>query len=160
MSYTTTTNYNLKKIDHNTEENLWGQHLNDNFDIIDANLRLQSYETPWINRSEWRNVHLGTNETKNLDSNIEHNLNTPLYDLLVKILVNSSATDNNSFEVPLCAAISTTSTAWGLTCIQMSLNLLKIQTGEYGILYIQDDGSYDSLYDADWFYKVKIHRLT
>ena len=33
--------------------------------VTDINLR--SYDTGWINRSDWTNVHLGSNTTKNVD---------------------------------------------------------------------------------------------
>lgn len=36
MSYSLTTNYNLKKIDFDTEENTWGDILNENWDNADA----------------------------------------------------------------------------------------------------------------------------
>ncbi len=38
MSFTLTPNHNLKKIDFDTEENTWGDILNQNFDTIDSNL--------------------------------------------------------------------------------------------------------------------------
>lgn len=38
MSWTTTPNYGLKKIDFDTEENSWGDILNENSDVIDSNM--------------------------------------------------------------------------------------------------------------------------
>ncbi len=38
MSYTLTTNYNLKKIDYDTEENTWGDLINQNWDETDIQL--------------------------------------------------------------------------------------------------------------------------
>lgn len=39
MSWTLTPNYNLKKIDYDTEENTWGDILNQNFDTLDSAIK-------------------------------------------------------------------------------------------------------------------------
>ncbi|MDH4130024.1 MAG: hypothetical protein OEV44_14800 [Spirochaetota bacterium] len=48
MSWTLTSNYSLKKVDFDTEENTWGDILNGNLDIIDANLNSGSLISPPI----------------------------------------------------------------------------------------------------------------
>ncbi len=66
---------------------------------VDGKANLSKYATGWINRSDWTNVHLGTDTTKDADSNLNHALSAPLSELIVKVFVSTDGTDANSFEI-------------------------------------------------------------
>jgi hypothetical protein len=117
------------------------------------------YDTGWINRSDWTNVHLGSNTTKNTDSNVTHNLNAPLSKLLVKVLISTDGTDANSFEVTFSTYVDSGSSSRGITVYQVDSNTIKVQTGTNGILYAQDDGSMAGIDTEDWYYKIKVYYL-
>ena len=42
-------------------------------------------------------VNPGSNTSKNVDSNVTHNLNASLSELIIKLLISTDGTDNNSF---------------------------------------------------------------
>jgi len=116
------------------------------------------YDTGWINRSDWTNVHLGSNTTLNTDSNVTHNLNAPLSNLLVKLMISTDGTDANSFEIPN-APLTINAAAdrqLGWVIWQMGLNDIKIQTGDYGLNYPSDAGTELRIDTENWYYKVKV----
>jgi len=115
------------------------------------------YDTGWISRSDWTNVHLGSDTTKNADSNITHNLNAPLSKLLVKGFVSTDGTDANSFEAP----IGTCGLNYNTNIFEVDLNNIKVQTGTDGITFLADDGTWTGniLNSDDWYYKVKVWYL-
>jgi hypothetical protein len=115
------------------------------------------YDTGWINRSDWTNVHLGSNTTKNTDSNVTHNLNAPLSNLLVKVFASTDGTDANSLEVK--GEAYDDGNTYGWTVFEIDSNSIKIQTGDHGLLYIQDNGVAWGIATEDWYYKVKVFYL-
>ena len=109
-----------------------------------ATSKNQCYDTGWllnqiggVGSPDWTNVHLGDDPSQ--DSNVNHNLDAPSSDLLIKILVSTDGTDNNSFEPVLSASdwdpVSTRS--YGITIFQVDSNNITVQTGNDGILYIK-----------------------
>jgi microcystin-dependent protein len=118
----------------------------------------EKYDTGWINRSDWTNVHLGSDTTKDTDSNVTHNLNTPLSDLLIKVLVSTDGTDANSFEVGnenrFGSSSYPSSFNHNFTIYAVDNNNVKIQTGEEGLLYYDDDGVATGIAAADIYYKI------
>lgn len=114
------------------------------------------YRTGWINRSDWTNVHLGSNTTLNTDSNVTHGLNAPLPKLLVKLFVSTDGTDANSFEVKYG---ETGNTGRGFTVFAVDNNNVKIQTGTGGIDYVLDDGTCAAIDIENWYYQVVVWYL-
>ena len=114
------------------------------------------YDTGWINRSDWTNVHMGSDTTLNTDSDVEHNLNANLSQLLVKVLISTDGTDGNSFEV---GQGSNNNVGW--TVYQVDTNNILIQTGSTGIGYqAVNPGGVSNTIDSDnWYYKIVVIRL-
>jgi len=116
---------------------------------------IPKYDTGWINRNLWGNKHLGSSLTKNLDSNVTHNLNTPLSDLMVKLLVSPTGVDGDSFELIVGA-----DDGWGVTVYYVDANNILVQTGANGIIYINATGGSAGIDTEDWYYKIKVYKLT
>lgn len=117
------------------------------------------YDTGWINRSDWTNVHLGSNTTKDTDSNVTHNLNAPLCNLLVKVFISTDGTDANSYEIPNTSTDAASTGRHGWRVSQVSLNELLIQTGAQGLMDLASDGIAAVLDSEDYYYKVKVWYL-
>lgn len=117
------------------------------------------YDTGWINRSDWTNVHLGSDTTLNTDSNVTHNLNAPLSDLLVKVFVSTDGTDANSMEVGQESGGYSAGAEYGITVYQIDLNSVKVQTGAEGLVYNNDSGTAIAIDTENWYYKIKIWYL-
>ncbi len=169
MAFTNTTYLNLIKPNYDDEEDKWGDHLNSNFDIIDTAINdntnrlnniLTTFETEWIPRSEWRNVHLGSNTTKNLDSNVEHLLNAPVWDLKVRLLISLSG-DDTDVIIPNDSIISG-GYSYGYIIFHVDNDNFLIQTGNAGISYIQNsDGQFSNnpIDSDDIHYKIKAFKI-
>ena len=111
------------------------------------------YDTGWINRTDWTNVHLGSDTTLNTDSYVNHNLNAPLSNLLVKLFVSTDGTDANSFEVlPGNGATDTV----GIVILAVDNNNVKVQTATNGIYVTVDAGSGLVIDTENYYYKVKV----
>lgn len=121
---------------------------------------LDRYDTGWINRSLWQNKHIGSSLTKNLDSDVDHNLNAPLSDLLVRLLISTDGTDNNSFECFATNISWSGAQHWGWTIFQVDANSVQIQTGSAGIQHVGAAGAGIEVDTEDWYYKVVITKLT
>lgn len=115
------------------------------------------YDTGWIARSDWTDVHLGSTATKDTDSNLTHNLNAPLHELLVRVYISTDGTDNNSFEV--CGQAYDGGADYGWTAYQVNENVLIIQTGDNGLLVMGTDGATVVYDDEDDYYRVKVWHL-
>ena len=96
--------------------------------------------------------------TKNLDANFTHNLDAPVSDLLIKVLISTDGTDANSFEI-LGADYAGSASAGGYTFWQIDNNNIKVQTGNNGVNYILDDGTLTAVDTEDWYYKIVVYRL-
>ena len=117
------------------------------------------YDTGWINRSDWTNVHLGSDITKNTDSNVTHGLSANLSDLIVDVLVSTDGTSEatleaNSFSVGGIAA--GTSQGRGYEVRQVDTNNLEIQTGNAGMYFLDTNGNGAGIDTESWFYKVVV----
>ena len=115
------------------------------------------YDTGWINRSDWTNVHLGSNTTLNTDSNVNHNLNAPLSNLLVKLFLSTDGTDANSFEITPVESGSAGN--YGFTAYHVDSNNLLVQTGLNGIQILQSDGTNLAVDTENWYYRIKVYFL-
>ena len=123
---------------------------------------LEYYSTGWINRSDWTDVNPGSNITKNTDSNVAHNLDTNLSGLLIKFLISTDSTDNNSSELGFQTFQDTAfNKDFGLRILQVDSNNFKIQTGADGVALINDTTGAWSIELAvqDWYYKVVVFKL-
>lgn len=126
----------------------------------EVDVSIRSYDTGWISRSDWTEVHLGSNTVKNNDSDVIHNLNAPLSDLLVKILVSVDGTDATSFELDQVVTWnSATSRFYGQQIYGRDNNSIHIQTGAHGAIYLLSTGVLSAIGTNDWYYKIKIYKL-
>ena len=126
---------------------------------------IPSYETGWINCDDWTNRHLGsTAAPKNTDSNVVHNLNLDLRELIVKVLISSGAggvMDNNAYDIhhinlgenPAAALAS------GVTIWQVSKNAFTVHTGDGGILTMDTAGGIAKIVNSDWYYNIVVFGL-
>lgn len=117
------------------------------------------YDTGWINCSDWSNRHLGSNTTLNTDSNVNHKLNAPLSDLLVKVFISTDGTDANSFEVGHAnySDIVSGTIEMGFTVYQIDNNNIRVQTGSQGIDSVGDAAGTGAFIDTEnYYYKVKV----
>lgn len=113
----------------------------------------KKYDTGWINRSDWTNVHMGSNTGLNVDSNVEHNLGANLSELRVTVLVSTDGTDANSF-IPAFQALT-----YGYTPYYIDRNNIKIQTHVNGLVYDLDNGANQNISSNNWYYKIVIGKI-
>jgi hypothetical protein len=120
------------------------------------------YETGWISCSSWGNRHLGsTASPKNTDSYVAHNLNADLSELIVKLMVSTAGTDNNCFQIDFSGFYrDAAAQTWGCTVSQIDKNNLKIQTALQGMQYFNDAGGWVPFSGDDWYYNIKVFRLS
>lgn len=115
------------------------------------------YETGWINRSDWTNVHIGSSTTKNADSNVTHNLNAPLSNLIVKLFISPTGADTDAFEIGVLGAMNVNI---GFTIFYVDANNILIHTSTSGCSYVQTtDGTVTTIDTENWYYKIKIWKL-
>jgi hypothetical protein len=116
------------------------------------------YDTGWIACSDWTDQHLGDS----VGSNVNHALDAPLSELLVKVLISTDGTDANSFEV---IQADDNTTDYGCTIYYVDDDNILVQTGNGGIAFVSDGaivGSAGSVYRIDtesWYYKIKVWKL-
>lgn len=120
-----------------------------------------SYITGWINRSDWTNVHMGSTTTKNVDSNLTHNLNANLSELIIKVFISTDGTDANSFEMTTDGSYGhDPGFSVGCTTYQVSTNAIKLQTGTGGAGHILSDAGVKTFLNTqDYYYKVKVYKI-
>jgi hypothetical protein len=126
--------------------------------IVCTSAQLNHYDTGWINRSDWSLVLMGSNTTKNTDSYVNHNLNAPLSDLIVKVLISTDGTDENSFEIK-DGIYEVSGTYWGLQRDEVDNNNIKVKTSNAGFIYISDSGTTSGIGTNDWYYKIMVYKL-
>ncbi len=132
----------------------------------DINTILGGYDTGWIARSDWTNVHMGSSTTKNADSNVNHGLDAPLSDLLVVIMLSSDGTDANSIDITRAHwTVDTggggTNNSGGMQLYADSSSEFHIQTGAQIVGYTLSEasGAVASIDTEDWFYKIKVWKM-
>jgi hypothetical protein len=112
-----------------------------------------NYSTGWINRSDWTNVHLGSDTTKNTDSDIDHNFGCPISSIICRAFHSTDGTDGNSNEMAIAA--NYIGGYYGLTVYDIDNNSLRVQSGTVGFFYNSDAGGGGSLLVSnDEYYKV------
>ena len=120
---------------------------------------VEKYDTGWINTNDWEDRQLGSTATpKNTDSNVAHNLNCRLSDLIVKLFVSTDGTDANSFEVPFGPYYQYLVYGdIGITVFEVDNNNILVQTGYHGFCFINKTDSYVYIIRTeDWYYKVVV----
>jgi hypothetical protein len=120
------------------------------------------YDTGWINRSDWTNQHLGSDTSKNTDSNVSHGLNSNLSYITVKVLISSDGTDANAIEIPnsfYSYADDPTYRDLGVTVYQVDNDNVLVQTGFSGLAYLDSSGGEAIVTTQDWYYKVVVFKL-
>ncbi len=124
------------------------------------------YATEWLLNemggagvADWTNVHLGNDPTDRTD-NLTHNLNAPLSDLLVKVLFSTNGTDANSFEMWAGMLLNAASNRFGITIFQADSNNIIVQTAGDGIAFIDGSGLVGIVDDENWYYKIKVWKLS
>ena len=114
------------------------------------------YKTGWINRSDYTNVHMGSDTTLNTDSNVNHNLNAPLPNLGVKLFVSSDGTDANSREIKHIS-YDTAGVQYGYEVWAVDNNNVKIQTAAQGLLALDDAGAVFAIDTENWYYQAEVY---
>jgi len=112
-------------------------------------------ETGWLFTNNWTNVHLGT--TNGSDSNFFHGLDTPLSDVLVKVLISTDGTDDNAQEMGHLGE-SAGAIQRGIRIEQIDDDNIKVQTGEEGLVELDDDGVGNQIDTEPWFYKISAQK--
>ena len=81
---------------------------------------------------------------------------------LVKVLISTDGTDDNSFEITETANHLEYDGTWydyGVAINQVDTNNLLIQTGDYGIRYVTTDGTGITIDTESYYYKIKVWKL-
>ena len=115
------------------------------------------YETGWINRSDWTNVHMGSDKTKNVDSNVQHNLNRDLRDLNVQSFISRSGSWADAHNIGIYADANGANSLG--TCLQeVSPNAIKVHTGTTGTGFMEDNGTLIVVNTENWYYNNVVQR--
>ncbi len=129
---------------------------------IGMGINIQTYSTAWllneiggVGVGKWDNVHLGDDPSG--DDNVTHSLDAPLSDLIVKVFISTDGTDANSFEV---VQSTQTAASRGITFEGVDDDNIIVQTGSSGIVYIDSSGTTQALDTEDWYYKIKVYKLS
>ena len=121
---------------------------------------IKKYDTGWINRSDWTNVHMGSSAVKDADSNVTHGLDAPLAELMIKVFISTDGTDAKSFEVYYYDDSATVG-SHGFTYYAVDDDNFIVQTGAGGILYINNVGGGGGLLTTqNYYYKVVVYKFT
>ena len=114
------------------------------------------FDSGWIPRSDWTNVHLGNGAAKNVDSNLTHGLNIPSPYLHVQLLLSGDGTDAQTQSVLWLAKDLATSVneSTGVIVDQVDSDTLRVQTGAAGIPVMDASGVASIVDTEDWFYRL------
>jgi len=97
--------------------------------------------------------------SKNLDSNIKHDMILNLYDLTVKYLISTDGTDANSFiMLNTNYTRNNANESYGDTIFQVDTSNIKVQTATLGLRFVLDAGTSDIVDTDDYFYKAIVER--
>ena len=102
---------------------------------------------------------MGSDITKNANSNVIHNFNENLSGLIVKLLISPDGTDNNSFEVGDSDSNTGSTVVHGYSINQVDTNNVLVQTGAQGIIYVEPAGGGTVITTQDWYYKIVVFKL-
>lgn len=113
---------------------------------------MPSYDTGWVNCSDWTDQHLGTA----VGGNVVHSLGYNLRELLVQVFISTDGTDNNSFEITM---VEGSGGNFGFQVDQVDANNITVQTGASGIRFINGSGVADIIDIENWYYRVVVTKL-
>jgi len=116
------------------------------------------YQTGWINRSDWTNVHLGSNTALNVDSNFTHNFDVEMGSIETYIFISSTASfDSTTYLLSIFVEATVNS---GMQVYYIDTNNIKFQTGSIGIYLLDDSGASSNILDTEnWYYKIVSKRI-
>ncbi len=127
------------------------------------NNRVSKYSTGWLLNEiggsgvgKWTNAHLGTDPTQ--DSNLNHALDAPLSELIVKVFLSTDGTDANSFELRE-ARNDGDGLRSGYTIYHIDNNNIQVQTSANGLTKIDTAGLTTIIDTEDWYYKIVVYKL-
>lgn len=114
------------------------------------------FDSGWIPRSDWTNVHLGTGAAKNVDADCEHGLNLPLAFLDVELFLSEDGSDAGTLLHLLDArdSASPANNTTGIRVDQASSDSLLLQTGAQGIASLDAAGAAFTVDTENWFYRI------
>ncbi len=110
------------------------------------------YDTGWIVCNDWTNQHLGST----VGANLAHNLNIPISDLEIVVLISPDGTDGNSIIIgthDYTDQVSGTITT-GYNVHAVDDDNFIVQTGSSGIWYQQDASGAAASAANGWRYRV------
>jgi len=116
-----------------------------------------NYSTGWVSNSDWTDRHLGTTA----GGNVVHNLGKPLSQLDVKVFISTDGTEANAREVASFTDVQEVSAGYypiGLMTFAVDNNNIKVQTADYGVSLINDDGSYILVDNEAYYYKIEVSK--
>ena len=119
------------------------------------------FDSGWIPRSDWTNVHLGNGAAKNVDSLMVHGLNLPMAYLHVRVLVDADGTDGAANEMLAGSRDQAVASdeSIGLRASQNGPDAVELQTGVQGMFRLDSAGLVSLMDTEDWFYRVIITEL-
>ncbi len=125
---------------------------------ISSDAYYRVYDTGWVyNEPGWTNQHLGTE----VGGNVVHNLNAPLSNLTVKVLISETGTDADSFEIHIVDSDlgSAIGDVYGLHFSQVDNNNILVQTGAVGLHSMNTAGTRVVIDTEDWYYKIRVTQI-
>ena len=112
------------------------------------------YDTGWVACNDWTNQHLGDA----VGGNVNHGLDAPLSELIVKALISTDGTDANSFEAMDFMADAAVAN-YGYQVLAVDNDNIKVQTGNGGLLQAADATGFAVVIDTEaWYYKIKVYK--
>ncbi len=121
-------------------------------DALNSFTVASKYDTGWIANSDWTFF----------KPTITHNLNAPLSELIIKLMLSSDGTDANSFDLtPQGHYRANDGTGFGIHYYAIGNNSFNIVTAANGVQrFLSTDGSASALGGADsFYYKVIVYKL-
>jgi len=119
------------------------------------------YSTGWINRSDWTNVHLGSDDTKDNDSDVSHGLGADLGALDVELYVSSNGAWSTAQQIVdyqyFDYGEGVRYRGWAVW--EISTDTVRVQTGKDGLHYLSDSGQHAIVNDEDWYYNVVVRKV-
>lgn len=118
---------------------------------------MPSYDTGWVNCSDWTDQHLGDT----VGSNVNHALGYNLRELLVQVFISTDGTDNNSFQIDhSTGGTASAAEIRGINIYQVDTNNITVQTGANGIRQILDAaGATNAIDTENWYYRVIVTKI-
>ena len=140
--------------------NVTGNYIGNGSQLTGISTSLSSYDTGWINRSDWTNVHMGSDDTLNTDSNVTHNLNADITQLKIMVYITDKV-NNWVYGADTIIAVSLgNDESYGITAVEVDDNNIQLQTGGSGLMLLRNDGGLRrSATNQALSYKIKVWKL-